>query len=72
MNPLRLLALLVVALLSACTWHPDTDQHAHKFFDEVRDMILSALKRQEAAVGERTWKATITDLDNRMSRHFRE
>jgi hypothetical protein len=35
-------------------------------------MIISALKRQETAVGERTWEATITDLDNRMSHHFRE
>jgi len=24
------------------------------------------------AVGEATWKAAMTDLDNRMSRHFRE
>jgi len=24
------------------------------------------------AVGEKIWKAAITDLNNRMSRHFRE
>jgi hypothetical protein len=52
MNPLRLLALLVVALISAYAWLADTNQHAHKFFDGGRDMLLSALKRQEAAVGE--------------------
>jgi len=145
MNPLRISALLLVALLSACAWHTDSDKHAHNFFDEGKDMILSALKRQEAsetqlkdarailerhentvpteiagvlrkqralfrgiasglnseqlsaletelhktseqtlrsigrmheelavAVGERTWKAAMTDLDNRVSRHFRD
>jgi hypothetical protein len=49
MNPLRFSALLLVALLSACAWHADTDKRAHKFFDEGRDMILSALKRQDAS-----------------------
>jgi len=145
MNPLRFLTLLLVAMLSACAWHADTDKRAQMFFDEGRDMILSALKRQEAgetqlkdarailerhektvpteiagafrkqralfrgitsgqnseqlsaletelhrtseqtlrslgrmheelavAVGDKTWKAAMTDLDNRMSRHFRE
>lgn len=49
MKPLRISALLLVALLSACTWHTDSDKHAHKFFDEGKDMILSALKRQDAS-----------------------
>jgi hypothetical protein len=44
------LALLLIALLSACAWHADTDQHARQFFDEGKDMILSALKRQEKTV----------------------
>lgn len=48
MNSIRFSTLLLVALLSACAWHADTDKRAHKFFDEGKDMILSALKRQEA------------------------
>jgi len=48
MKTLRLLAVGAVALLAACTFRMDPDKHAHKFFDEGRDMILASLKKQDA------------------------
>jgi hypothetical protein len=48
MKLLRLLAVGAVALLAACTFRMDPDRHAHRFFDEGRDMILKSLKKQDA------------------------
>jgi len=46
MKIFRILAVSAVALLAACTFRMDPDKHAHKFFDEGRDMILASLKKQ--------------------------
>lgn len=48
MKPLRLLTIVLLVAVSACTWHPDPDRHARKFFDEGREMIIDALKKQDA------------------------
>jgi hypothetical protein len=47
MKSLRILAVSALALFAACTFRVDPDKHARVFFDEGRDMILSALKKQE-------------------------
>jgi len=47
MKILRLMAVAALALLAACSFRMDPDKHAHKFFDEGRDMILSSLKKQD-------------------------
>lgn len=50
MNRLRIVILvLFAALLGACGWHASPEQHARKFFDEGKDLILSSLKKQESS-----------------------
>lgn len=49
MKSLRLLAVVLLAVLSACTWRPDPDRHANQFFDEGRDMIIKAIEKQDAS-----------------------
>ena len=54
MKSLRLLTLSLLVALSACTWRADPDKHAYKFFDEGRDTIISALKKQDASDAQLT------------------
>lgn len=49
MKPLTLMAVVLLAALSACTWRPDPDRHARQFFEEGREMIVKALRRQDAS-----------------------
>lgn len=49
MNTLRLLAITLLVALSACTWRTDPDRHAREFFDEGKEQILSALKKENAS-----------------------
>lgn len=43
-----LIAVLLVVAVSACTWRPDPDRHARQFFEEGQEMIIKALKKQDA------------------------
>lgn len=48
MKPMRILTVVLLVAVSACTWRPDPDEHARKFFDEGQEMIIKALKKQDA------------------------
>ena len=48
MKPMRMLAVVLLAAVSACTFRPDPDRHARKFFDEGKEMIIEALEKQDA------------------------
>lgn len=48
MKTLRLLAVTLLVALAACTWRVDPNKQAREFFDEGKDTILAALKKQDA------------------------
>jgi hypothetical protein len=49
MKTLRLLAVSLIVVLSACTWRADPDKHAREFFEEGKESIIKALKKQDAS-----------------------
>ncbi len=48
MKSRHLIAVVLMVAVSACTWRPDPDEHARDFFDEGHEMIIKALKKQDA------------------------
>jgi len=61
MKALKILTPALAALLAACSFHMDPDKHARKFFNEGKDMIVSALKKQD--VPDATIDSARTTLD---------
>lgn len=50
MNRMRMIVLvLFTSLLGACGWHASPEQHAQKFFNEGKGLILSTLKKQDSS-----------------------
>lgn len=48
MKSRHLIAIALMAAVSACTWHPDPDRHGRRFFEEGQETIIKALKKQDA------------------------
>jgi hypothetical protein len=49
MKPMRIVTVVLLVAVSACSWRPDPDRYARKFFDEGQEMIIKALKKQDAS-----------------------